>query len=151
MKAETVARNNAIFFVVTVGMSLGVRYFAQAVMDSFLEDSQFPTDNVGHPGYIKIDSSALWTDGYDPWYELAEKVKKGLLTMLSYEFSSETEFEGDLAEQVTLKKDGYVFSFHIKEYERDADHGWEIIQPEDLGNIPENEKLGRVVYLSIRH
>lgn len=150
MKAETVARNNVMFFVCTVGMSLGIKYLAQAVMDSFMQDSQFPTDNVGNPGYIKIDSSAIGAKGDNSWHKFTEQIRNGLLTKLSYEFSSATEFEGDLAEKATFQKNGYTFSFHIKQYERDADHGWEIINPENLGDIPEGEKLGRVVYLSIK-
>jgi hypothetical protein len=150
MRKETVARNNTMFFVVAVGMSLGLQYFAQALMDSFMQDSQFPTDNVGSPGYIKIDSSSIWVKGDNPWYKFAEEIRNGLLTMLSYEFSSATEFEGDLAERVTLEKNGYVFSFHIKQYERDAEHSWEIIDPKNLEDIPEEEILGRVAYLSIK-
>ena len=81
MKKETVARDNALFFVTIVGMILGTRVFIQVVMDSFRENSQLPTENVSieTPGYIKIDSSALWTDGYNPWYKFAEQVKSGFL------------------------------------------------------------------------
>ena len=35
------------------------------------------------------------------------------------------------------------------QYERDAEHGFEIISPEDLKGIPEDETLGRVVHLAI--
>lgn len=149
MKEETVSRDNATFFVVAVGMSLGTEFFSQAVLDSSMEMSQFPTDNVGHPGYIRISSSAIRNRGEDSWYEFADKIRSGFLASVSYGFSSATKFEGDLAEQVTLRKDGYAFSFHIQQYERDSDHGFVIINPKDLADIPEDEKLGRVVYLTI--
>lgn len=149
MEKKTVVRGNAVFFVVTVGMSLGNRDFAQAVMNSAWEMSQFPTDNVGQPGYIRIDSSAIREMGEERCYEFIGKVRAGLLPSVSYGFSSATKFEGDLAERVTLKKDGYVFSFHIQKYERDAAHRFAIIEPKDLTTVPEDEKLGRVVYLVI--
>lgn len=149
MRKETVSRGNAMFFVVAVGMSLGTEFFAQAALNSSMEMSQFPTDNVGHPGYIRIDSSAIRNRGEDCWYEFVDKIRSGFLASVSYGFSSATEFEGDLAERVTLKKDDYIFSFHVQQYERDSDNGFAIIDPKDLANIPENEKLGRVVYLTI--
>ena len=149
MKKETVSRDNAMFFVVAVGMSLGTEFFAQAVLDSSMEISQFPTDNVGQPGYIRINSSAIRNKGDDWWYKFADKVRSGFLASVSYGFSSATDFEGDLAERVTLKRDGYVFSFHIQQYERDSDNEFAIIDPSELADIPEKEKLGMVVYLTI--
>jgi hypothetical protein len=149
MKTEKVARDNAMFFVVAVGMSLGIGYFTQAVLDSSMEESQFPTDSVGSPGYIRIDSSAIRKGGDKFWDEFVNKIRNGLLGRVSYEFSSATEFKGDFAEHVTIEKDDYTFSFHIKQYERDSAHGFEIIDPENLGNIPEGEQLGRVVCLTI--
>ncbi len=150
MEKETVCRDNSIFFIVAVGMSMGTEYFAQAVLDSFMQQAQFPTDNVGQPGYIRIDSSAIWEKEEDLWWKFVSKVREEkLLPKVSYGFSSQTEFEGDLAERVTLKKDGYLFTFHIKQYERDSEHMFEIINPEDIEGIPENEKLGRMVYLAI--
>ena len=149
MKENTISRDNATFFVVAVGMSLGMGYFAQAVLDSFREISQFPTDNAGYPGYIRIDSSAIRKEKEERWYEFVEKIRGGLLPKVSYGFSSVTDFKGDLAEQVLIKEGGYIFSFHIKQYERDVAHRFEIINPEDLDGIPEKEKLGRVVHLAI--
>lgn len=149
MKKEVVSRDNAMFFVVAVGMSLDTEFFAQAVLESSMEMSQFPTDNIGQPGYIRINSSAIRDKGDDWWYGFVDKVRNGFLASVSYGFSSATEFEGDLAERVTLKKDGYTFTFHIQQYERDSDNGFAIIDPKDLADIPDNEKLGRVVYLTI--
>lgn len=154
MKTEKVARDNAMFFVAVVGMSFGMEYFAQAVLDSSMEASQFPTDNVSSPGYIRIDSSAIRRNGDKRkgdklWDEFANRIRSGFLGKVSYEFSSATKFEGDLAERVIIKNGGYTFSFHIKQYERDSAHGFEIISPKDLGDVPESERLGRVVYLTI--
>lgn len=149
MKKETISGDNAMFFVSAVGMSLGMGHFARAVLDSSMQMSQFPTDNVGQPGYIIINSSAIREKGDDWWYEFVDKVRGGFLASVSYGFSSATEFEGDLAERITLKKDGYTFAFHIQKYERDSNNGFVIIDPKDLVDIPEDEKLGRVVYLTI--
>ena len=149
MKIETVSRDNAMFFVVTVGMSIGMEHFAHAVFNSSIEMAQFPTDNFGDNGYIRIDSSAIRKKGESFWFEFVEKIKDGLLSKVSYSFSSKTDFEGEFAEQVTLKKNGYTFSFHIKQYERDFAHNFLIINSENVSDIPENEKLGRVVYLTI--
>lgn len=149
MKLETVARENAMFFVTVVGMSLGMKYFDMAVLDSSMKKSQFPTENAGSPGYIIIDSSLIRKRGDKLWFEFTDKIRAGLFIKVSYEFSSATKFEGDLAEQVTIKSVGYTFSFLIKKYERDSAHGFEIIGPENLGDVPEEEKLGRVAYLTI--
>lgn len=149
MEQEKVAQENAAFYIVAVGMSLGMEYFVQAVLCSHLEESQFPTDNVGRPGYIKINTSAVWQKGEDHWQEFLCKIREGLLARASYEFSSRIEFEGDFAEKVKFEKDGYSFDFCIKEYERDMSHKFEIVGPEKIPEIPEEEKIGRVVYLTI--
>lgn len=149
MKKETVSHDNAIFFLIAVGMSMGLGEFAQEVLESDVVHGQFPTDNVGSPGYIRIDSSAIMRKGEEYWKEFVDKVRNGFLPMVSYGFSSKTKFQGELSEQVTIERDGFVFFFVIKEYERDAEHDFEIIKPEDLPNVPEKEKLGRVVYLTI--
>lgn len=149
MKTRTVARDNAMFFVVAVGMALGMEYFARAVLDSSMEKSQFPTDCTGKIGYIRIDSSPIRKNGDDLWFEFADKVKRGFLAKISYGFSSATKFNGDLSDEVIIGEAGYVFSFHIRQYERDAEHGFEIINPENLIDIPDGESLGRVAYLTI--
>lgn len=150
MEKNRIALDNSLFFLSVVGMVMGIWDFAQTILESFMEQSQFPTDNFGEPGYIRIDSSAIWERGEDCWREFAAEInEKRLLHKVSYGFSSATKFEGELNERAVLKKDRYVFIFEIKEYERDAEHEWKIIRPEALGDIPENEKLGRVVYLTI--
>ena len=149
-KREKIAHENGLFFILTVGMCLGFRDLAVAVLDSFMEGVLFPTDPVGAPGYIKIDTSAFEKKGYGSKEEFEEKVMNGLFEKVSYGFSGRTEFEGELNEKVTINRDGYEFIFHIKEYERDSAHGFEIITPEKLNDIPENEVLGRVAYLTIK-
>jgi len=52
---------------------------------------------------------------------------------------------------VVFERDGYIFSFHIRQYERDSEHNFEIIKQQALNDIPEDEKLGRVAYLTITH
>ncbi|HBR79346.1 MAG TPA: hypothetical protein DEA46_02880 [Candidatus Moranbacteria bacterium] len=152
MNTEKIRMGNAGFFVVAVGMSLGTEFFRQAVLESSLEMAQFPTENFSpqYPGYVRIDSSAIRKKGEKFWQKFVTKVReKSLLSKSAYGFSSQTKFEGDFAEQVTLREDGYVFAYHIKQYERDAEHGFEIISPEDLESILEDETLGRVAYLEI--
>lgn len=150
-KMEKIAYDNGLFYILAVGMSMGMGHFANAVLDSAFEMSQYPTDNEGKPGYIRIDSSAIRKGGEQVWFKFIDSVKQGLLPRVSYGFSSATEFEGDLSEKVTIKRDGYEFAFHIREYERSSAHDFEIIGPEKLEEIPEDEELGRVVYLIIRH
>lgn len=150
MEKNKVALDNSIFFLAVVGMIVGIWNFAQTVLESFMEKSQFPTDNFGEPGYVRIDSSTIWERGGGCWREfVAEINEKRLLLKVSYGFSSATKFEGEFNERVVIKKDRYIFTFEIKEYERDAEHGWEIIKPEDIKSVSEDEKLGRVVYLTI--
>ena len=149
MNERKVAQDNAMFFVIAVGMSFGTEYFAHAVLDSFMDISQFPTDNVGYPGYIRVNSSPIKERGKEEWFKFGDKVQNGFLTKVSYEFSSATKFEGDYSEKVVIEKEGYLFSFHIKEYERSSDYNFVIINPEMLVDVPEDERLGRVVYLTI--
>ena len=149
MKPEIVARDNVMFFVAVVGMSLGIEHFAMAVLESSIEVSEFLADSFGSPGYIIIDSSTVRKKDDNLWLEFVDKIRGGLLTKVSYGFSSATKFEGDFSEKVTIKNDGYTFSFHIRQYERDSEHGFEIIDSENLDNVPEEEELGRVVYLTI--
>lgn len=152
MNVDKIRRGNAEFFVVAVGMSLGTVFFKQAVLESSVEMAQFPTENFSpqYPGYVRIDSSTIRKKGEKLWQKFVSKVReKSLLSKSAYGFSSRTKFEGDFAERVTLREDGYAFAYHIKQYERDAEHGFEIINPEDLEGIPEDEILGRVAYLEI--
>ncbi|MDA3815297.1 MAG: hypothetical protein PF549_02935 [Patescibacteria group bacterium] len=149
MKKEFIAADNSIFFVVVIGMALGMDVFTRAVLESFGDkDFMFPTDPINQKltGYIKIDFSAVVEDS---WGKFTKEVMGGLFSRASYEFSSMTKFKGDLAEQVEFKKGGYTFSFHIKEYERDMSHKFKIITPEEILDVPEKEKIGRVAYLTI--
>lgn len=150
MDKMNVAYDNGLFYILAVGMCMGMGPFARKTLDSAFEMSQYPTDNEGKAGYIRIDASAIRKDSEQAWLTFANKVNQGLLPMVSYGFGSRTEFEGSLNEKVTLKRDGYEFDFHIKEYERDSAHDFEIIGPEKLGEIPEDEELGRLVYLVIK-
>jgi len=149
MKPKKIAKENATFFIIAVGMSFGMEHFARAVLDSSFEMALFPTDKTGIPGYIKVDSSSIRGSGF--WQEFTDKIRDNFLTSVSYEFSSATQIEGELAEQVVFERDGYIFSFHIRQYERDSEHNFEIIKQQALNDIPEDEKLGRVAYLTITH
>lgn len=150
-KMEKIAHENGLFLILRVGMCLGMRRFAQEVLDSFMEKmAQFPTDRAGAPGYIRINTAAIKEKGFGSWDEFGDKVTSGILERASYGFSSRTEFEGDLNEKAVIRKEGYEFLFHIREYERDSVHGFEIIKPEELDNVSEDEVLGRVVYLTIK-
>lgn len=148
MNSETVIKSNVMFFVVVVGKILSMEDFAMSVLESSMEVCDFPIDIAGRSGYIVIDSSAIRKKGDDLWLEFLDEIRAGLLTKISCEFSK-TKFEGSLAEQVIIKSDGYKFSFVIRQYERDPEHGCEIIDSFNLGNVPEEENLGRVVYLII--
>ncbi|PLX21267.1 hypothetical protein C0584_03010 [Candidatus Parcubacteria bacterium] len=151
MKIETVAHGNGLFLIINVGMCLGMRSFAHEILESIREQiAQYPTDSCGAPGYIKVDISAIKEKGYGCDEQFETDVENGLFVKVSYGFSSRTEFEGELNEKVIIKKDNYEFLFHIKEYERDSANGFEIITPDKLIGVPEDEKLGRVVYLIIR-
>ncbi|HAV11696.1 MAG TPA: hypothetical protein DCX32_04135 [Candidatus Moranbacteria bacterium] len=150
-KMEKIAHENGLFLILNVGMCLGMRRFAGEVLESFSEKmAQFPTDSAGAPGYIRVDSSAIKEKGYGSWDNFEEREMGGLFEKASYGFSSRTVFEGDLNEKIVIKRDGYEFLFHIREYERDSAHEFEIIKPEELDSVPEGEVLGRVAYLTIK-
>ncbi len=141
-----------MFYIIAVGMSFGMDFFRQAVFESSREIAQFPTEHVDpkYPGYIRIDSSAIRKKNPKIWQDFVDKIQNGLLVNASYKFSSRVEFEGGLAEKMAFEIEGFLFSFHIKQYERDSDHGFEIFDPEYLADIPEDENIGRVVYLEVK-
>lgn len=148
MQKDTVIGANFLFFINTVHASLVIDSFAQAVLGGSSREFRFSTDIIGEPGYIKIDSSAVRQRENNSWSVFADEIKK-VLHGIAFLFAHDMIVEGDLAEKVNLQKDGYKFSFHIKQYERDSEHQFQNINPEDLKKIPESEKLGRVVYLKI--
>ena len=150
-KKEKIAHDNGLFMILMVGMCLGMGYFSNEILNCRFEKfAQFPTDNAGAPGYIRVDYTAIKELGRDHQEVFEQQVQNGLFEKLSYGFSSRTEFEGDLNEKTTIKRDGYEFLFHIKEYERDSAHGFEMVGPEELCNIPEEEELGRMVYITVK-
>ncbi len=149
MKKETIITDNAYYFILVVGMALGFKMFSQSILESYGDEDSilFPTDIVNRDklGYVKVDLSVV----KNSWPEFVEKIKGGLFERASYEFSSNTRFKGDLYEKVKFEKDGYQFSFEIKEYERDQEHEFKMMPPEELPDIPEKEKISRLVCLTI--
>ncbi|MCK5081088.1 MAG: hypothetical protein KAQ63_02910 [Candidatus Moranbacteria bacterium] len=149
MKKEKIIEDNAYFFILVVGMTLGIDMFSQSILESYGDEDSvlFPTDIVNRTrlGYVKVDLSVV----RNSWPDFTERIKGGLFERASYEFSSNTRFKGDLYEKVNFEKDGYQFSFEIEEYERNQEHQFKRISPEKLPDIPEEEKLGRLVCLTI--
>jgi len=149
MEEKTIIIDNAYFFILVVGQTLGIDMFSQFILESYGDEDSvlFPTDIVSQTrlGYVKVDLSVV----RNYWPDFIEKIRNGLFARVSYEFSSDTRFEGDLYEKVNFKKDGYQFSFEVKEYERDQEHEFKRLPPEQLPDIPEEEKLGRLVCLTI--
>lgn len=149
MKKETIVTDNAYFFILVVGMTLGIDMFSQSILESYGDENSvlFPTDIVNRTrlGYVKVDLSIV----RNSWPDFIEKIKGGLFSRASYEFSSATKFEGDLYEKVSFEKNGYQFSFEITEYERDQAHEFKRVSREKLSDIPEEEALGRLVCLTI--
>lgn len=152
MEPRTVARDNALFFLTAVGLGLSERGCSHVALVCLLDDEEghYPTDNVGHPGYIRFDLSVIRQAGEDFKQRLIESIQGDILQKISFGLSSRTEFEGDLCERWTVSRDGYVFSFRIVEYERDQDHSFVRVGPEGLPDISEEETLGRVVVLTIK-
>jgi len=149
MEEKTIITDNAYFFILVVGRTLGFSMFAQSILESYGDENSvlFPTDMIDQArlGYVNVDLSVV----RNSWPEFREKIEDGLFSRASYEFSSATKFEGDLYEKVSFEKDGYQFSFEIKEYERDQEHGFKRVSSEKLPDIPEEEKIGRFVHLTI--
>jgi hypothetical protein len=147
MRNDTVRQGNIDFFVNVVGILFGTGYSAQTIIESLnFPPSQFPTHHTGKPGYVRIDTSEI-SKAFR--YEFVDKVRRGIHVDVSSAFDNDMNFKDFFAEKVEIEKDGYRFSFHIKEYQRDSVHESKSIELKDLTNIPENEQLGRVVYLTI--
>jgi hypothetical protein len=104
----------------------------------------------GKCSHIKFDFSAIHDLSEPDQGRFEQAVRGDIFTRVSYGFSSCTKYEGEFCERVTITKDGYEFSFHIRQYERDGDHDFEIVDPDALGAISEDETLGRVVWLTIK-
>jgi len=54
MKPKKIAKENATFFIIAVGMSFGMEHFARAVLDSSFEMALFPTDKTGILDTLKL-------------------------------------------------------------------------------------------------
>lgn len=151
MEKDRIRRDNVIFFVVAVGQCMYLTDFAQAILSAINFDAKlvnYPTDNVEVPGYVKVDFSTL-ARNKKKRLTFINKINGGVLKKVATDFNSSTDFKGDFAEEVRIAKDGYVFHFCIKQYERDKEHQFEIIEPTALEEIPNEEKLGRVVHLAV--
>jgi len=149
MEKVKIITDNGYFYILVVGKALGFGVFAQAILESYGEEDfvLFPTDIIDRTrlGYIKVDLSAVRVS----WADFRAAIEGNLFVMASYEFSSATRFEGDFYEKVSFEKDGYKFSFEVTEYERDQEHGFKRISRKELSDIPEKEKVGRLVVLTI--
>ena len=148
MTPDKVARENHEFYYVAVAMSLcstAFPDFGQAVVHSLYDESglaQFGVEFSHYSGYIRIDTSQIgecFREG------LANEVWSGIFGRMACAIPS--SISGEMNTEVVLREGIYRFTFKIAQYERDAEHGWEII--DDPIPLPDDEKLGRVVNLCI--
>lgn len=151
MKPVTVVEGNALFFLVGVGMCLGTSVFPQVFLEGLLhEETHFPTDITGKPGYIKFDFSAIRDLSEADQKRFVAAVRENIFRRVSHGFHSRLQYDGDYCERVTVALEGYEFAFHIRQYERDSENGFEIVDSDALSDIPEDETLGRVVWLTVK-
>jgi len=145
MKEEAVIKGNQGFFCVGLGFSACTSHFREAVFNSFHEKAQYPVEMSEYTGYIRIDCTDIMKrHSYEGF---ADAVLSGLLNMVTTVAPS--QIKGDLADEAEVVMDGYKFNFKIVQYERDREHDYEIIEPSGLNDIPNKEKLGRVMELVI--
>lgn len=145
MKKTIVIQGNQGFFCVALGFSACTSHFKDAVFSSFHEKAQYPVEMGEYTGYIRIDCTdvkAKCSHG-----SFVEAVRSSLLDMVTVVVPS--QIKGELADEAEVVMDGYKFNFKIVQYERDREHNWEIIEPSDLEDIPNKEKLGRVMELVV--
>lgn len=145
MTPDKVARENHAFYYVAVAMSLCEGTFNEAVLDSIHNDdrlAQFGIETFRFSGYIRIDTSQI---GECFRQGLANEVWSGIIGRMVCAIPS--SISGEMNTEVVLREGIYRFTFKIAQYERDAEHGWEII--DDPLPLPDDEKLGRVVNLCI--
>jgi hypothetical protein len=141
MKEEMVIKGNQGFFVVALGFSACTTHFKEAVFNSFHEKAQYGVEMGEHTGYIRIDCTDIKANCSHGSF--VEAVRNSLLDMVTTAVPS--RIKGELADEAEVVMDGYKFHFKIVQYERDGEHGWKIIKPSGLKNIPNKEKLGRVM------
>lgn len=145
MQQETVIQGNQGFFCVGLGFSACTTPFKEAVFSSFHERVQYGVEISEHTGYIRIDCTDI--KARCSLGSFVKAVQNSLLDMVTTVVPS--LIKGDLADEAEVVMDGYKFNFKIVQYERDREHEWEIIEPSGLNDIPNKEKLGRVMEMIV--
>lgn len=145
MKKETVIQDNQGFFCAGLGFSACTSHFKEAVFNSFREKAQYPVEIGEYTGYIRVDCTDIRARHLHESF--IDAVRNSLLDMVTTAVPS--RIKGDLADEAEVIMDGYKFNFKIVQYERDREHGWEIIEPSGLNDIPNKEKLGRVMEMIV--
>ncbi|MCK9378553.1 MAG: hypothetical protein M0P97_00200 [Candidatus Moranbacteria bacterium] len=138
MNTKIIARGNEAFFIANVAPKMFGVEFSQALLYGLRQSVLYGTEG----GYIRINGTSVGIYG-----ELAGKLRSRENVIAEVAMQIPKNVSGDLSDEIHITHCGHKFSFKITEYERDADHNFRPIN--DLSIIPDDEKIGRLVELTI--
>lgn len=140
-----VARGNHAFYYLFAGMVMLGDDFVRAFLTSLTEERLvlFGIELSDHSGYIEIDTSDIIDQRSRG--SMGGDARNGLLSEVAFKIPS--AITGEMNTDVTIDYGIYRFSFRITKYERDGDHGFELI--EDPTQAEKGERLGRFVALKV--
>ncbi|MCF7815617.1 MAG: hypothetical protein K9M10_01680 [Candidatus Pacebacteria bacterium] len=143
MDANQVARDNHALYYTTVPLLLCNKEFGRVVVNGIDTPSQYPFEG-NYSGYIRIDASDVKRNCSDGSF--TDEIIGGLLGKVALKFPRSPTGEGMNA-VIIIDHEIWRFSFTITQYERDGDHGYEIV--DDPLSLPEGEHLGRLIELKV--
>ena len=146
MDMNKVARDNHAFFFAAVGMALCSPSAKEALLRSLYDNGsmQYGIEQGEQSGYLRIDSTDIISQCSHG--SLAEKVHEGILGKVAMKIPYDG-IKGELNEEAEVIQGIYKFSFKIIQYERDREHGFEMV--DSPSSLPEDEQLGRLVEMKI--
>ncbi len=143
MDADLIARDNHAFFCAAVAPRMCGSDFGSAALHSFDAPAQLGIETVTFFGYVRIDSADIERNCSRGGF--SDAVYRGVFGDVAIRLPR--AITGELNTEAEVIVDCFRFNFRISRYERDFDHGFEIV--ENPLFLPKNESLGRFVDLKI--
>jgi hypothetical protein len=138
-RQTAIASGNQEFLDMVVGLEMCRPNFRSALLHSFEEPATLSFEHALYSGYVKIDATNVQRESF------VAQVGGGILCRVALTLAA--SISGDMKDKASLTDSGYQFEFAITRYERDGEHGFEMV--EDPVPLPSRERLGRFVELTI--
>jgi hypothetical protein len=140
-----IAHGNRAFLDTVVGLHLCRKDFQTALFASFDQPAQYAVEPLGdYSGYVLIDATDVKLNCSHGGF--ADDVRS-VRVLGHVALKIAIGITGDLNDKASVTEGPYRFDFAITRYERDGEHGFEMV--DDPVPLPSREKLGRFVELKV--